>query len=416
MWLKCIKIININLFLLISVIISCSASSGGTPLNVRITNVRGTQFTVSWISAEEEIGRIRYGISKDNFVNWKTENDDRGTTIKDDIHHVTLTGLKSNTTHYYEIISGSMIDNNSGNYYSLNPGPVLLAPPDSCLPAGKVFKDQAKSRFAYDSIAYVTILGSTEEENSATESVLVTQATNAYWFVDLVNFRTKDFSDIYSYICGTSHILVEAESGNSGSAKMDTEAIDFSIAERPEMILSVHTNINLSAGFNLFSYPVNVPQDYTSYQLIDDLGAEDEVYKIQRYNANTKSFVSTTYENGNPSGDDFTIINGEGYIGYMKADKNIPFVGSIAYPMISLKKGVNLISLPRISSDYTLYNLISYLGYSHDVSSIHRFNSKKGEFLTAYYFYGNPSGNNFKIDKGETYIVHMNVDKDKNSP
>jgi len=253
--MMCIKDFCVVIFF---VFMFCSGAYGGTPNNVRVTNVRGTQFTVSWTSTEEEIGQVKYGTSIENYATWATANDERGAATSDDVHHVTITGLGSNTTYYYEIISGSTIDNNSGNYYNLNPGP-SLTPSGSCQPAGKVFKNQDTTQIvAYDSIVYVTILGAIEEQNSATESVLVTN--DGYWFLDLVNFRTKDYSAVYSYTCGASEIFIEAQGGNDGAAEMVTQAVDFSVAQRPDMVLRQLHTVIFTAGTGGSSITGTTPQ------------------------------------------------------------------------------------------------------------------------------------------------------------
>ena len=91
---------------------------------------------------------------------------------------------------------------------------------------------------------------------------------------------------------------------------------------------------SLSAGLNLFGYPVDVPEGYTSYDLIMELGTEDEISKIQRYNPATGTFEATTYEESAASGSEFNIVNGEGYLVYMKVAKLITFAGQIISSVI----------------------------------------------------------------------------------
>jgi len=219
----------------------CCNAFAGDPSNIRVTNVRGTQFTVSWITTNEETGKVRYGRNIESHESWSTANDDRGTATADDIHHVTITNLIPNTLYFYEIISGATVDNNGGNYYSLNPGPALI-PSGSCQPAGRVFKDQAKTQPAYDSIVYVTILGASEGQDSATESMVVTTETSGYWYLDLVNLRTKDYNAFYYFTCGTTLLRVEAQGGNDGTCELTTQGIDYQTAERPPIVLAKNTN------------------------------------------------------------------------------------------------------------------------------------------------------------------------------
>jgi hypothetical protein len=175
--------------------------------------------------------------------------------------------------------------------------------------------------------------------------------------------------------------------------------------------------IYLFSGLNIFGHPVEVIQGYTSYDLIEALGKDDEVDNIQRYDPNTKSNETTAYDpNGLPCGKEFNIICGEGYLVNMKTAKPVSFAGTIVNPGISCNKGFNIISIPNIPAGYTSYNLLSYLGFSDEITSITRFNSKMGIYETTSYYYGKPSGIEFNIINGEAYLIYMKVVKNKDVP
>jgi len=166
-------------------------------------------------------------------------------------------------------------------------------------------------------------------------------------------------------------------------------------------------DISLSAGLNLLGYPVEVPVGYTSYDLIFDLGTEDEIDKIQKYNPATGTFETTTYEDGVVSGDEFNIVSGEGYVVYMKQATSLSFAGGIMTPAISLVPGLNIISIPCMPPGYTSYDLLFYLGLPDEVASIQRFNRETGIFETTAYYNGQPSGVEFNIVNGEAYLIYM---------
>jgi hypothetical protein len=209
----------------------------GSITDIRITNVGSGQFSVSWTSDVEELGYIRYGKQKDNATIWSIGNDDRGQVISSTVHHVTIQGLQSNTTYFYEIVSGDNNYDNANNYYTQKTGPYLEPVLNACQPAGRIFKNFEKTELAYNTIVYITILGENEQkENSSSVSVIVTHKTSGYWFIDLANFRTKDLQNSYSIQCGEDLILVEAQAGKDGIAKMKTLAVDAG-PERPDMIL-----------------------------------------------------------------------------------------------------------------------------------------------------------------------------------
>ncbi|MBW2738041.1 MAG: hypothetical protein JRE64_04150 [Deltaproteobacteria bacterium] len=166
-------------------------------------------------------------------------------------------------------------------------------------------------------------------------------------------------------------------------------------------------DLSLSAGLNLFGHPVAVPGGYTSYDLLIDLGMDDEVDKIQRYNPDTGTFETTTYEEGAASGSEFNIVNEEGYLIYMKVAKSITFAGQIISSAIFLEPGLNIVSISCMPADYTSYDLLWLLGSSDVAASIQRFNRETGAFETTAYYNEQPSGVEFYIANSEAYIVQM---------
>jgi len=264
-------------FVIFFVILSLSQYVyAGLPLNVELTNVRGTRFTISWITENLEVGKIKCGSSIEDYNNWIIFNDDRGLII-DDIHHVTIDSIKPLTNYYYEIISGDTNDNNNGFFYSINSGPVLDPIGGSCQPAGIVYKDQKKTMLAFDSIVYVTIIGNNEKQNSAVESVLITTSTNGYWYLDLINFRTKDFQGYYSFECESSNILVKAQGGADGFSQITIPAVNYETQVSPDIILSTDSILPIAI---VSGYP-STPTNLTEVNLnVSGLGVTDYKYKI----------------------------------------------------------------------------------------------------------------------------------------
>jgi len=210
-------------------------------------------------------------------------------------------------------------------------------------------------------------------------------------------------------VTGTDPLLVDTDGDGipDGQEDMDfdgiTNAQEYAGDTNPK-----EPDYSLSAGLNLFGYPVAVPPGgYTSYDLLIDLGTDDEVDKIQRYNPDTGTFDITTYEEGAASGSEFNIVNEEGYLVYMKVAKSIPFAGQIISSAILLEPGLNIVSIPCMPADYTSYNLLWLLGSSDVAASIQRFNRETGAFETTAYYNEQPSGVEFYISNSEAYIVQM---------
>jgi len=83
--------------------------------------------------------------------------------------------------------------------------------------------------------------------------------------------------------------------------------------------------IYLSSGLNLFGYPGKIDPGYDSYNLLNNLGTQNEIQKIQRYNKTTQRYETALYKGGAAGGDRFDLVSGEGYLVYMKAARYIDF-------------------------------------------------------------------------------------------
>ena len=180
-------------------------------------------------------------------------------------------------------------------------------------------------------------------------------------------------------------------------------------------ILSV--DFNFSAGLTLFRYPVEAPQDYTSHDLIKHLGTNDEIEKIQRYNPLTRTYETTTYDqSGMVLGDEFPIVNTEGYFLYLKRSTQSFFFGPAPNAATPLIKGFNILPLLPTPGEYTSYDFLSHLGSPDQIENIVKFNTNTGSFETTYYYFGRPSGTNFRISDKESYLIHMKTDKVLDTP
>ena len=59
---------------------------------------------------------------------------------------------------------------------------------------------------------------------------------------------------------------------------------------------------------------------YTSYEMLEDLGTEDQVSSIERFNP-TEGWQSTSWFLGSPAGDEYMTRASEGYIIHMNQEK-----------------------------------------------------------------------------------------------
>jgi hypothetical protein len=79
--------------------------------------------------------------------------------------------------------------------------------------------------------------------------------------------------------------------------------------------------IDLTPGLNLVSLPV-AEQDfeYSSYEMLEDLGDESQVSSIRRYDS-TQGWQTTSWFLGSASGVEYNTSRGEGYLIYMNQEK-----------------------------------------------------------------------------------------------
>ena len=186
--------------------------------NVRITNVGASQFTVSWISLNEEIGAVKYGKSSISSNEWLIAYDERGMNTQDDIHYVNVPNLSKNTAYWFKIISDGIDYLSDNEYFSIQTGPVLNPLIDICLPSGSINVSNKADQYN-DFIVYVTILGE-ESKHSASGSMIVSSQTKGHWIMDISNLRTWDNMENYPNSCNGGTILVESQGGSLGNQSM----------------------------------------------------------------------------------------------------------------------------------------------------------------------------------------------------
>lgn len=78
--------------------------------------------------------------------------------------------------------------------------------------------------------------------------------------------------------------------------------------------------IDFFAGANMIGIRC-IPSGYSAFQMLSDIGDENSIVAIQRLNRETSRYETAIYENGIPTGIDFSIQSGEAYIVHMLANR-----------------------------------------------------------------------------------------------
>jgi len=168
--------------------------------------------------------------------------------------------------------------------------------------------------------------------------------------------------------------------------------------------------ITLAVGLNLFSYPVQTQDGFSSYDLLQAFGNDTEINSIDKYNTDTGSYERVFWQNGASAGINFPIKRGEAYLVHMQVSKSVTFEGPQNCPLVKTKAGFNLIGVPCPPPGYSAFDLLATLGGS--AVSIKRYDPATATYKEALaVINGTPTGEDFSIDNGVGYIVEMLADQ-----
>ncbi|MEW6606442.1 MAG: fibronectin type III domain-containing protein [bacterium] len=218
---------GISLIIGIFLLLTNLESYGATPQKVKVSNIRDTQFTISWITDVPEIGRVNYGTYS---ALGETGYDDEGSQSLSSIHYVTIIKLTPQTTYFYQIISGTLTMEMS----SVTTG-ISILPVGSDVAYGQVFKEPGnplnKGGICY--LRLKDIDGLDSKGDSQLVSTLVDE--NGYWSMELVNIREANLKNLFKYSNVMDKLYIYVEGGNEGNSEQIVSTYDDSPA--PDIIL-----------------------------------------------------------------------------------------------------------------------------------------------------------------------------------
>lgn len=179
------------------------ASVEETPIDLRITNITDTSFTVTYKTAANVLGSVSFG--KDSAlgqISLDERDKQTGIATKHTVHSITLRDLKPNTKYYYSIISGSTTFLNNGVPFITSTGPVIAKSPPQTNPiSGKIS--------IADSTTPVEILLYATYNTGQTLSTLVKE--NGTYILPLNSMRTGDLA-LYVNLASTDILQLLATS------------------------------------------------------------------------------------------------------------------------------------------------------------------------------------------------------------
>jgi len=164
----------------------------------------------------------------------------------------------------------------------------------------------------------------------------------------------------------------------------------------------------LKGGLNLVSLPIDFMQERTSADLLAELGPAAE--RIGRLDPSTNTIEYTTMNGDNPEGTVFPLAVGEGYFITMTEASDLLWTGMATESTADLYSGINVVGFSSVPSEYDAFQLLQHIGNPDKVASIRRFSLETGRYETAVYSAGNASGVNFRIRRGDAYLISMKQD------
>jgi hypothetical protein len=179
----------------------------GTIHKYYIASVIDTSFTVSWTTELPCTSEVRYGTTPA-----------LGTTISDaqntTTHFVTVGPLSGGTPYYFDIVSGSTVDDNDGAHYTVTTGPTLGLPSSKTL-FGGVRQSDGTTAVPY-AIVYIKVT------HLGVDSELVavrTASPSGNWSYNFGNLRTADYQSYFPWATGDT-ITIIGQGGVLGTGQI----------------------------------------------------------------------------------------------------------------------------------------------------------------------------------------------------
>jgi hypothetical protein len=320
--------------------------------NVQVTNLSDTSFSVSWTTDVTTTGYVHFGTTP---ALGTVAYDDRGSTLQDDTHHVTLNNLSPNTSYFFDIVSGQTVDANGGTHYTVTTGATLPPPaPDTIY--GQVYQRDG-THYAGGALVYVQVVDVDSAGSTGSSRWLSTlvDGANGYWYLDLSQVRTPEGTTFaYADNGDTVRVVVEGAAACTAGTEVDTGA-DTPV-ETLNLACSETGSLSLNPGWNLMSLPLAPLDTWLAQDWLDDIndqgGSASEVNRWQ--NGRWDGHIDGLPFNN------FAIELGTGYFINNSESSTWHYQGQslTSGAPLSLQSGWNLIGVPYPTASQTAQSLL----------------------------------------------------------
>lgn len=182
-----------------------------------VTNVTGSRFSVSWVTDNPCVGKIR--LYRDT-IYIGDYNDDRGMKFIGTTHYVTVSELEERVDYEIVVESDGQPLGGGDSPLQISTGPNLIAS-GSIQPAGRILLSDRQTPAAG---AIVAIFISSSGVDSAPLSTLVD--SNGYWYVELVNIRKAGNNELFNISPDADRIHISVYNGTGETAGFEGSIMD----------------------------------------------------------------------------------------------------------------------------------------------------------------------------------------------
>jgi len=208
------------------------AAPGSSPVQLTITNVTDSSFTVTYLTEAETVGSVNYGKDQKLGQIARDDRDQQSNTLNSRIiHNITIRSLSPLTKYYFSITNGQETYLNEGSPYIAQTGKVISdLPPDQLPLSGKV----------------ITVSGTTPKEALISASIDGSQTISTLlkedgsYILPLNSLRNSDFSSYFDF----SKKLIRLEIIGDDFSK---SSIIISLEQNPVPTVTLSKNYDFSS-------------------------------------------------------------------------------------------------------------------------------------------------------------------------
>lgn len=226
-------------------------------IDVRVTNVRDTSFTVSWLTQEETTGSVQY----DTDAKGRQPAGLARSNTADRVHSVTLANLVPETTYAFTVTAGSTTYSGA----PVTTGPTLDLPQTDSVYGRLLHEDDT---VASGCLVYVNVQDADASGSEGASAPLSTRTgDDGYWHLDLGNARTQALAAYFDYSSSGDTLATEVQCAPQQQAYLEIDTGN--AAPGPDVVVRQlqSQDTALYSGWNLFSLGLQAVKTYDAERL-----------------------------------------------------------------------------------------------------------------------------------------------------